>query len=156
VEIRFPQNTTEHFIVKPQSVDNLLDHVKHAEGLPEDSNLGANWDWTQKVYWAYITEEDQIGTVRTLAPVEFITNTRIGEDNWYHLIPRNTEQGVVYITTQELLLGANHGLGWWDKFDSRHPDYGKPLVPTTPHNDQGMVFPPQPFRMLFNAMSSHP
>jgi hypothetical protein len=132
VEIKFPQNTTEQFIVKPHPVDNLTDHIKRAEGLSEDSDLGANWDWTQKVYRAYLTEEDQTGTVRTLAPVEFITNTRTGEDDWYCLIPRNTEQGVVYITTQELLLGANHRLGWWDKFDSRHPDYGKTTVPTTP------------------------
>jgi hypothetical protein len=111
VAIRFPQSTTEEFIVKPRSIDNLADHIKHAEGLPEDSNLGANWDRTQKVYQAYITDEDQTGTVRTLTPVEFITNTRKGEDDWYRLIPRNTEQGVVYTTTQELLLGANHGLG---------------------------------------------
>jgi hypothetical protein len=109
-----------------------VDHVKCAEGLPDDSNLGANWDWTQKVYWAYIAEEDQTGTVRTLALVEFITNTRTGENNWYCLIPRNTEQGVVYITTQELLLGANHRLGWWDKYNSRHPDHGRPLTQTTP------------------------
>jgi hypothetical protein len=112
--------------------DTSRHNIKRAEGLPEDSDLGANWDQTQKVYWAYLTEEDQTGTVRTLAPVEFISNTRTGEDNWYRLVPRNTEQGVVYITTQELLLGANHGLGWWDKFDSRHPDYGKAPVPTTP------------------------
>jgi hypothetical protein len=129
VAIRFPQNTTEEFIVKPQSVDNLVDHVKCAEGLPEDSDLGANWDQTQKVYRAYLTDEDQTGTVRTLAPVEFITNTRKGEDDWYRLIPRNTEQGIVYSITQELLLGANHRLGWWDKFNSRHPDYGRPPTP---------------------------
>jgi hypothetical protein len=99
VEIRFPWNTTEHFIIKPHPVNNLADHVKRADGLLEDSDLGANWDQAQKVYWAYLTEEDQTGTVRTLAPVKFITNTRTGEDDWYRLVPRNTEQGVVYITT---------------------------------------------------------
>jgi hypothetical protein len=132
MEIRFPQSTTEQFVIKPQLLDNLADHVKQATGLPEDSDLGVHWDWTQKVYRAFIEYEDQTGTVRQFEPVKFITNTRTGEDNWYHLVPRNTEHGVTYITTQELLLGSNHGLGWWDKFDNRHPDYGKPPILTTP------------------------
>jgi hypothetical protein len=125
VEIRFPRSTTEYFLVKPQTIDNLPDHIKQADGLPAESKLGTEWDRTQKVYKAQITYEDHTGTVTGTVPVEFITNTRANADNWYCLIANNTEQGITYTTNQELLLGFNHGLGWWDKFDTRHPDYNK-------------------------------
>ena len=98
VQIRFPQSTTEEFSVTPRRTDNLADHVKRADGLPEDSELGANWDQGLRVYRAYLQLEDDTGTRYSLEAVEFITNTWTGVDNWYRLIPRQTEQGVTYVT----------------------------------------------------------
>jgi hypothetical protein len=86
VKIRFSQNTTDHFLIKPRLINNLPDHIKQADRLPEDSELGANWDRTHKVYRVIVKYSGKSGTTRSTEPVKFITNTRNNTDNWYCLV----------------------------------------------------------------------
>jgi hypothetical protein len=125
VVVTFPKGLSEQVQVHPQSNNNLVDHVKRNTSFPHDSTYGAQWDQKQKAYTATYEYNDYSGTSQISTPVEFITNTEDGQDNWYRLISRQTEHGVTYFTSQEQILGSNHGLGWWDKFDSRHPDFVK-------------------------------
>ena len=91
METKFPRSTLEYFLIKPQTIDNLPDHIKQADGLLAESELGAEWDRTQKVYKAQITYKDQTGTVTGTVPVKFITNTRENTDDWYCLVANSTE-----------------------------------------------------------------
>jgi hypothetical protein len=70
------------------------------------------------------SSENQTPGFRSQA-VKFIKDTNTGEDNWYLLIYKETVRDPGYYTSGEgkLLVNGPHRLGWWDKFDSQHPEY---------------------------------
>jgi hypothetical protein len=112
--------------ITPRKFDNLPDHVKRNTELDPEDLKGADWDRKERCYIAqlYYNIEGQTPGYRPQA-VKFIKDTNTGEDNWYFLVYKEKTQDPGYYTSGEgkLVINGPHGLGWWDKFDSHHPEY---------------------------------
>jgi len=136
---RLPDNDQDATRIKRRPIDNLPDHVKRNVDLEPEDECGAEWSTKQKGYIAKL-QIDTNPNVLHEQPVEFIHNKATGTDNWYLLVPRDTEQGTQYYTNEfgQIVQGRTGGLGWWDQFDPEHPEHlsrGKGKAKATPDKE---------------------
>ena len=124
LQYRLPDNDIDTAQIKRCPINNLPDHVKRNVDLDPEDKCGAEWSTKQKGYIAKL-QIDTNPNVLHEQPVEFIHNKATGTDNWYLLVPRETDQGTQYYTNEfrRIIQGGTGGLGWWDQFDPEHPEH---------------------------------
>jgi hypothetical protein len=121
-----PSNPSNAHSIKPHRIDNLPDHIKRNTDLDPKYLKGANWNSKERAYLAqiYFSRESTKPGYKT-HPIEFIKDPDTRKDNWYLLVYKETTRDPGYYTNaQEKLsiFGADR-LGWWDRFNSHHPDF---------------------------------
>ena len=114
--------------VNVRKQDDLPQHVKKSNKLPTTDQRGAIWDPRERIYKAVITYTENLTTSNRIETVEFITD-QDGEDDWYRIERKHTENGPAYFTKKIYYIGGpEQGLGWWNNSDQQHPKNRQPQI----------------------------